>query len=127
MNRFLEAASTAPAVGAFSPLADLQETDDAYVVEAEVPGIRREDIDVEISERELCISGEYKERARQGVLRRSRGQPAVTGPTGQRTDLSRRRMGVPRRRPGPDVRGRRPTPQRSGARRSTPHRADAPA
>ncbi|MDW6057413.1 Hsp20/alpha crystallin family protein [Streptomyces sp. FXJ1.4098] len=71
MNRFLEAASTAPALGAFSPMADLRETDDAYVVEAELPGIKREDIDVEISERELRISGEYKEREREGVLRRS--------------------------------------------------------
>jgi HSP20 family protein len=70
MNRFLEAASTAPAVRAFSPLADLHESDDAYVVEAELPGIKREDIDVEISERELCITGEYKEREREGVMRR---------------------------------------------------------
>lgn len=72
MNRFLEAAAgTTPAAGAFSPLADLQETDEAYVVEAELPGINREDIDVEASERELCISGEYEEREREGVLRRS--------------------------------------------------------
>ncbi|MGY5033438.1 Hsp20/alpha crystallin family protein [Streptomyces sp. 900116325] len=72
MNRFLEAAAgTAPVAGALSPLADLHETDDAYVVEAELPGIKREDIDVEISERELCVTGEYKEREREGVLRRS--------------------------------------------------------
>lgn len=70
MNRFLEAAGTVPAAMAFSPLADLQETDDAYVVEAELPGIKREDIDVEISERELRITGEYEEREREGVLRR---------------------------------------------------------
>ncbi|MFE5123216.1 Hsp20/alpha crystallin family protein [Streptomyces sp. NPDC056669] len=70
MNRFLEAAtSTAPAAMAFSPLADLHETDDAYVVEAELPGIKREDIDVEIGEREMCVSGTYKEREREGVLR----------------------------------------------------------
>ncbi|MFF4568221.1 Hsp20/alpha crystallin family protein [Streptomyces sp. NPDC001410] len=71
MNRFLEAAGVTPAVGTWAPLADLQETDDAYVVEAELPGIKREDIDVEISEHELCITGEYKEREREGVLRRS--------------------------------------------------------
>ncbi|MFI0821261.1 Hsp20/alpha crystallin family protein [Streptomyces sp. NPDC021098] len=70
MNRFLEATGTAPAVRAFPPLADLRETDDAYVVEAELPGIKREDIDVEISQRELCVSGEYGEREREGVLRR---------------------------------------------------------
>ncbi|OIJ87899.1 Hsp20/alpha crystallin family protein [Streptomyces colonosanans] len=72
INRFLEAtAGTAPAVGAWSPPADLHETDDAYVVEAELPGIKREDIDVEVSNRELSITGEYKEREREGVLRRS--------------------------------------------------------
>ncbi|NUP41556.1 MAG: Hsp20/alpha crystallin family protein [Streptomyces sp.] len=58
MNRFLEAASAAPAPGAFSPMADPRETDDAYMVEAELPGIKREDIDVKISKRELHISGE---------------------------------------------------------------------
>ncbi|MEV8562010.1 Hsp20/alpha crystallin family protein [Streptomyces sp. NPDC051917] len=57
--------------GTFSPLADLQESGETYVVEAELPGIKREDIDVEVSERELCITGEYKEREREGVLRRS--------------------------------------------------------
>ncbi|MGW6390972.1 Hsp20/alpha crystallin family protein [Streptomyces sp. NPDC055103] len=47
----------------------MHETDDAYVVEAELPGIK-EDIDVEVSGRELCVTGEFKEREREGVLRR---------------------------------------------------------
>ncbi|MFI6727393.1 Hsp20/alpha crystallin family protein [Streptomyces atratus] len=67
MNRLLE--SAAPA-GAWSPLADMHEKDDAYVVEAELPGINRQDIDVEVSERELRITGECKECEREGVLRR---------------------------------------------------------
>ncbi|OIK26291.1 Hsp20/alpha crystallin family protein [Streptomyces malaysiense] len=71
MNRFLQATGTAPAVGAWSPLADLHETDDAYAVEAELPGIKREDIDVEVSERELFITGDYKECGHEGVLRHS--------------------------------------------------------
>ncbi|GED90703.1 Hsp20/alpha crystallin family protein [Streptomyces sp. 6-11-2] len=71
MNRFLRAASTAPGVGAWSPLADLHETDEAYVVEAELPGIEREDIDVEIGDGDLCITGECKQCEREGVLRRS--------------------------------------------------------
>lgn len=71
MNRFMEAAGVAPAApGAWAPLADMRETDDAYVVEAELPGIKRGDIDVEIDDRELRISGEYKERERKGILRR---------------------------------------------------------
>ncbi|MFD6227451.1 Hsp20/alpha crystallin family protein [Streptomyces sp. NPDC060232] len=68
MNQLL--ASAAPA-GTWAPLADMHETDDAYVVEAEIPGVKNEDIDVEIGDRELCITGEYKEREREGVLRRT--------------------------------------------------------
>ncbi|MFL4903813.1 Hsp20/alpha crystallin family protein [Streptomyces sp. MMS24-I2-30] len=71
MNRFLQAVGTAPAAGSWSPLADLQETDDVYIVEAELPGIKREDIDVEVGDRELSITGECEERGREGVLRRS--------------------------------------------------------
>jgi HSP20 family protein len=49
----------------------MRETDDAYVIEAELAGIKRDDIDIEMSDRELHISGGYKERERAGVLRRS--------------------------------------------------------
>ncbi|MFF4145577.1 Hsp20/alpha crystallin family protein [Streptomyces sp. NPDC001698] len=41
------------------------------MVEAELPGIEREDIDVEIGDRDLCITGECKQCEREGVLRRS--------------------------------------------------------
>ncbi|MGK5533030.1 Hsp20/alpha crystallin family protein [Streptomyces sp. URMC 129] len=73
MNRLLETVPMAPATAgmmAWAPPADLHETDDAYVIEAEVPGIQREDIDVEISDRELRITGERREREPEGVLRR---------------------------------------------------------
>ena len=53
------------------PQADLRETEDAYLVEVELPGVKREDVDVEIDDRELIISGEIKEHERPGVLRRS--------------------------------------------------------
>jgi HSP20 family protein len=52
----------APVTEAWSPKADVSETDDAYLIEGDVPGLRREDIDVEISGRELVIRGEPKER-----------------------------------------------------------------
>jgi HSP20 family protein len=55
---------------AFVPLVDIEETDDAWIVEAEVPGVRREDVDVELRGNELSLSGEIKEREREGVLRR---------------------------------------------------------
>ncbi|MFF4097128.1 Hsp20/alpha crystallin family protein [Streptomyces sp. NPDC001834] len=51
----------------------MRDTDDAYVIEAELPGVERDDvdIDIEISGRELRIRGDLKEREREGVLRRS--------------------------------------------------------
>jgi HSP20 family protein len=54
----------------WSPLVDIEEIDDAWIVEAELPGVKREDVDVEVHDSELTISGEIKERERKGVLRR---------------------------------------------------------
>lgn len=51
------------------PAADLSETDDAYVVEVELPGVPREHIDVAVAGNELAITGELKERERAGMLR----------------------------------------------------------
>ena len=54
----------------FIPAVDVEEAEDAYVVEAELPGVQREDINIEVSGNELSISGEIKERKREGVVRR---------------------------------------------------------
>lgn len=54
---------------AWSPMADVSETEDAYVVEAEVPGVKRADINVDLAGRQLTISGERKEKERQGWFR----------------------------------------------------------
>jgi HSP20 family protein len=56
---------------AWAPPADISETEDAYVVEVDVPGVRSEDIDIEFSDRDLIINGEIKERERSGALRRA--------------------------------------------------------
>jgi HSP20 family protein len=50
--------------------ADIEETDDAYLVELDLPGVRREDLSVELRDSELRVAGEVKERERTGVLRR---------------------------------------------------------
>jgi HSP20 family protein len=57
-------------VAAWTPPVDVEETDDAYVVEAEVPGVKREDVNVELVGNELTISGEIVERERVGIIRR---------------------------------------------------------
>jgi HSP20 family protein len=52
------------------PLVDIQETEDAWIVEAELPGVKRQDVNLEVHDSELAISGEIKERERKGILRR---------------------------------------------------------
>jgi HSP20 family protein len=60
-----------PSIGeGFTPLADVEESDDAYTVELELPGVKKDDISVEVSERRVVVSGERKERERTGILRR---------------------------------------------------------
>jgi HSP20 family protein len=54
----------------FIPLVDIEETEDAWIVEADVPGVKPEDVNVEVRGSELAISGEIKERQREGILRR---------------------------------------------------------
>jgi HSP20 family protein len=56
--------------GAWTPFADIEETEDAWIIEAEVPGVDRKDVNVELRNSELVISGDIKERERQGILRR---------------------------------------------------------
>ena len=47
----------------WSPPADLTETDDAYLVHVDVPGMRKDQLNVEVSDRELVITGEIPEQA----------------------------------------------------------------
>jgi HSP20 family protein len=54
----------------WSPLVDIEEHDDAYVLEAELPGVTREDVDIELVGNELAITGELKEKERTGIVRR---------------------------------------------------------
>ena len=62
--------SLVTAMAAWSPPVDIEEHDDAYVVEAELPGIDRKDVNIELVGNELTITGEIKERERKGILRR---------------------------------------------------------
>jgi len=56
--------------GTWAPPVDILETDDAWIVEADLPGVDRDDVNVEVRDSEVSISGEIKERERQGILRR---------------------------------------------------------
>jgi HSP20 family protein len=73
LGRLMENTWTPPGVGnggAWMPFADIEETEDAWIVEAELPGVDRKDVNVELRDSELFISGEIKEKERKGILRR---------------------------------------------------------
>jgi HSP20 family protein len=60
-----------PGEGAWSPTADIVETDSAYILEIELPGVRREDVHVALNGNEFVVTGEVKERKRERLFRRS--------------------------------------------------------
>ena len=54
----------------WSPLADISETSDAYTLEVDVPGAKPDDVNVEMMGNDLVISGEIKEKEREGLFHR---------------------------------------------------------
>ena len=72
MGELLESAlAGAPGEGApWVPAVDIEETDDAWIVEAELPGVDKKDVDIQLNDSELVVRGEIKERERTGILRR---------------------------------------------------------
>lgn len=56
--------------GTWTPPVDIEETEEAFIVEAELPEVKAEDVDVELNDNQLSIHGEIKEREHTGVLRR---------------------------------------------------------
>ena len=54
----------------WAPPIDIEEQDDAYVIEAEVPGVKKDDVNIELISNELMVTGEIKEREREGILRK---------------------------------------------------------
>jgi HSP20 family protein len=72
LDQLLQSAWTGKGDGdrVWAPLVDIEETEDAWIVEAELPGVRPDDVSVEVRDSELSISGEIRERERKGILRR---------------------------------------------------------
>jgi HSP20 family protein len=48
------------AVADWSPSADISETDAAYLIKAEIPGVKKEDVKVTIQDGMLTMQGERK-------------------------------------------------------------------
>lgn len=63
------------AVSAWSPRIDMTETDEKYIIEADLPGMVKEDIKINVQDSVLSIEGERKhevEEKHNGYLRRER-------------------------------------------------------
>jgi HSP20 family protein len=77
MNRLFNAAFDAPTGGnggarRWTPAMDLLETDDAFVIRADLPGISESDVSVELEDNVLTVSGDRKiehEDKREGFYR----------------------------------------------------------
>lgn len=52
----------APGPAGWVPPVDLLETPDQYIITAELPGIRREDLDIQMHDGQLTLSGVRRER-----------------------------------------------------------------
>jgi HSP20 family protein len=59
MRRFFEDLGFVPAL---APAADIYEADGELVVELEVPGFDEKELEIEVSDHTLCITGERKEQ-----------------------------------------------------------------
>jgi HSP20 family protein len=55
----------------WTPLADVSETDDSYQVHVEVPGISKDQMNVQLVDRELIVSGEITQEENGSRRRRS--------------------------------------------------------
>ena len=56
MDELLRGLNTNQTVG-FTPVLDVRETDDEYLVLADLPGVKSDDVTIEVSDRVLTISG----------------------------------------------------------------------
>ncbi len=62
-RRFLDDFETPLWGGSWLPALDVAERDDAFLVKAELPGMKNDDIDISVQGNVLSISGEKKESA----------------------------------------------------------------
>ena len=74
MGQLFESAEGGP--DTWMPMVETEETDDAYLVRAELPGMKRDDVKVELRGNELRVTGEVaeKEEGEGKALRRRQGK-----------------------------------------------------
>jgi HSP20 family protein len=70
MSQFVRALREDSDTGAWwCPPVDVEEADDSFVIEVDLPGVARDDLTIEWSGRELTLHAEVKEREHTGFLR----------------------------------------------------------
>jgi len=60
--------------GGWIPAVETEETNDGYVIRAELPGMKRDDVDIELRGNELRITGEVTEESSGKTLRHRHGK-----------------------------------------------------
>ena len=66
-DRLFSTTVGAPTLTAWSPAVDVRESDDDFVVTAELPGLAKDTVDITIENGVLSLSGEKKEEREEGV------------------------------------------------------------
>jgi HSP20 family protein len=61
LRRWFEEADPGRRLGLSAPVVDITETDDRYQVSAEVPGVKKDDLTLEVQEGVLTLRGEKKQ------------------------------------------------------------------
>ncbi|HEX5566334.1 MAG TPA: Hsp20/alpha crystallin family protein [Streptomyces sp.] len=74
MGRLFQRAAPSAGERPWVPLVEEEETEDAYVVRAELPGVPRENVMVELDSNELRITGDLSEEQQGKVLSRRTGR-----------------------------------------------------
>jgi HSP20 family protein len=57
MDELLRGGSNGSRVTGFTPVLDVRETEDAYLVMVDLPGVKSEDVNIEVTDQLLTISG----------------------------------------------------------------------
>jgi HSP20 family protein len=57
MDELMRSTGNGNRVSGFTPLVDVHETDDEYLVKVDLPGVKADDVNIEVNENVLSISG----------------------------------------------------------------------
>lgn len=74
-----------------APALDIEEDDDGYEISVEIPGVRKDDLDLELQDRTLVIRGEKRSRAESETGREEESEGERSEESAHRSRSSRRR------------------------------------